>query len=326
MQPESMGSPPATRGAGMSGPQTVLVVDDYPVERRKACALVAKIPGMAAAEAEGGAEALEAVARDRPAVILTDLQMSGMDGLALVEEVRRRHPEIPVVLMTAHGNEEVAMRAIRAGAVDYVPKRSLAADLAPTLQRILAVASTNRRRERLRGAMVAQSSRFELENDTHLMAPLVEMLQEDLAGMGLGDETAHMRVGVALHEALANALYHGNLEIDSSLRQEDEKLFYGEAERRRHLDPYRSRTIHVDASLDRTAATYVVRDEGPGFDATALDRPMEPEDMMQIGGKGLLLIRAFMDEVSFNASGNQITMVKRGMSRRREAVAPGVPR
>ena len=56
--------------------------------------------------------------------------------------------------------------------------------------------------------------------------PLIQMLQEDLGGMGVCDATARMRVGVALQEALANALYHGNLEVSSDLRQDDEREFF----------------------------------------------------------------------------------------------------
>jgi CheY-like chemotaxis protein len=290
---------------------TVLVVDDYVIDRKKAGAIAAKIPEIAVAYAESGAEALEAVGRECPAVILTDLQMPEMDGLALVQEVRSRHPEVPVILMTAHGSEEVAMEALRAGATSYVPKRLLATDLAPTLQRIMAVAASNRRRLRLLGAIKAQRSSFELENDPALIGSLIEKLQEDLAGIGLCDAAARMQVGVALQEALANALYHGNLELSSDLRQDDERMFYDEGDRRRALVPYRSRVIHVDANLDRTAAMYVVRDEGPGFDTSILDRPIDAEAIVRIGGRGMLLIRTFMDEVSLNGTGNQITMIKR---------------
>ena len=121
-----------------------------------------------------------------------------------------------------------------------------------------------------------------------------------------------MRVGVALQEALANALYHGNLEVSSDLRQEDEREFYKLASLRRGLEPYRDRRIRIEARLHRGEATYIIEDEGPGFDTSALDRPIDPEDLMRIGGRGMLLIRTFMDEVHHNATGNQITMVKRG--------------
>ena len=76
------------------------------------------------------------------------------------------------------------------------------------------------------------------------------------------------------------------------------------------LEPYCSRHIRVQVQLDRDAARFVVADDGPGFDTTLFNRPVEPEDLARIGGRGLLLIRTFMDQVTFNAGGDQITMVK----------------
>jgi anti-sigma regulatory factor (Ser/Thr protein kinase) len=54
-----------------------------------------------------------------------------------------------------------------------------------------------------------------------------------------------------------------------------------------------------------------VRDEGRGFDPATLPDPLDPAQLETTTGRGLLLIRTFMDEVSFNATGNEITIVKR---------------
>jgi CheY-like chemotaxis protein len=288
----------------------VLVVDDSAIERRIVTRLIEKAGGLSFSCAGNGREALEMLERECPAVVLTDLQMPEMDGLALVKEVRGRHPDIPVILMTAHGSEEIAMAALQAGAASYVPKRSLASDLMPTLRNVLGVAEAARTRRRLLSSLQHHESFFRLENDPDLIAPLIELYLEQLAGMEVGDATTRLRIGVALQEALTNALYHGNLEVSSDLRQEDERHFYDLADRRRLLDPYRSRRIDVRSTLDRCRLSFVIRDEGPGFDAAAGNRPIDPEDLMRIGGRGLLLIRAFMDEVSHNATGNEITMVK----------------
>ena len=66
----------------------------------------------------------------------------------------------------------------------------------------------------------------------------------------------------------------------------------------------------MHAQLDRDAARFVVGDDGPGFDTGIINRPVATDEISQIGGRGLLLIRTFMDQVSFNKAGNQITMVK----------------
>jgi len=298
------------------GPGKILIVDDYLVDRRIAGGIVEKSAGLRAIYAENGKAALEAIASESPVAVLTDLQMPEMDGLTLVQEIRERFPRLPVILMTAFGSEDVAIQALRAGAANYVSKKGLARELALTLKQVLSASAVDRSRQRVLAALEHRESSFVLESDPSLIAPLIGLLQEDLGGMDLCDATARTRVGVALQEALSNAVYHGNLEVSSDLRQEDEREFYGLAEIRRTLDPYRERKVHVHVRFERDEATYTIRDEGPGFDTSALDHPIEAEDLMRIGGRGMLLIRTFMDEVVHNKSGNQITLVKRAQGRR----------
>jgi CheY-like chemotaxis protein len=294
---------------------TILIVDDYVIDRRIAGSIVEKFDGIKPTFATNGKEALDSIARHEPLLVLTDLQMPEMDGLALVEGIREQFPRLPVILMTAHGSEEVAIQALKAGAASYVPKKSLGYDLPKTIRQVLSISAENRKIQRLLSSLERRESTFKLENDPNLITPLIQMLQDDLGGMGLCDATARMRVGVALQEALSNALYHGNLEVSSDLRQDDERTFHTLASARRTIEPYRDRRIRLQASLDREAAVFIIDDEGPGFDTSNLDRPIDPEDLMKIGGRGMLLIRTFMDEVKFNEIGNQITLVKRANPR-----------
>ena len=299
---------------------TVLVVDDTRIDRLLAGRVVERCPGLRVVYASNGAEAIAVIEQGAPNIVLTDLKMPVMDGLALVSEIRERHPLIPVVLMTAHGSEEIAIQALRLGAANYIPKKTLARDLMGTLRQILSVAAVDRSRQRVLGGLARSEAEFCLENDSSLIPPLIAMLQEDPLGMDLWDETTRMRVSIALEEALLNALYHGNLEVSSELRQESETAFYQLAQHRRGSEPFRKRRIHVRASHLRSVATYVIRDEGPGFDVSILDRPIDAEALLLPSGRGLLLIRTFMDLVAFNAAGNEITMVKQCRSDRRAAV------
>jgi anti-sigma regulatory factor (Ser/Thr protein kinase) len=135
-------------------------------------------------------------------------------------------------------------------------------------------------------------------------------VQEQLDDMGRSHPTDLMRMMISLQEALSNALYHGNLEIDPSLRRRDERAYREIAERRRAAEPYRSRRIRVHLLVSPSEIRFVVRDEGPGFDTSRIDRPIEPDDLIRLQGRGLFLIRTFMDEIRFNGSGNEITLIK----------------
>jgi CheY-like chemotaxis protein len=290
---------------------TVLIVDDSAVDRLVARRLLEKQGGWRVAQAGDGAEALETIARSAPALVLTDLQMPHMDGLALVEQVRERFPRVPVVLMTGHGSEEIAITALRAGAASYVPKRNLATDLISTIEQVLSASQTDERRTRILGALAERVSRYVLENDPALVSPLVQVFREELVAFGLCDATGATRAGIALEEALLNAVYHGNLGVSSSLKLSGDGSFERLAAERRREAPYRDRRVRVSAELAPDEARFVVADEGPGFDVAALPDPTDPANLERPSGRGVLFMRTFMDDVRYNAVGNVVTLVKR---------------
>ena len=125
---------------------TVLVVDDSAVDRRLAGGMLEKNAEWNIEYASDGAEALARFGSQVPDAVVTDMQMPEMDGLELVETIRARYPLVPVILMTAHGSEDVAVQALERGAASYVPKVNLARDLADTVASVLAVARADRRR------------------------------------------------------------------------------------------------------------------------------------------------------------------------------------
>jgi len=112
-------------------------------------------------------------------------------------------------------------------------------------------------------------------------------------------------------EALLNAMQHGNLEMSSELKEKDERGFQTLLQQRRREKPYLTRRVYVTARESPAEATYVIRDEGPGFDPSKLPDPTDPSNLDRVSGRGLLLIRTFMDKVHHNTNGNEITMVKR---------------
>jgi CheY-like chemotaxis protein/anti-sigma regulatory factor (Ser/Thr protein kinase) len=314
MVPSDAADPP-NAGAGRCdphGPATVLVVDDAPVDRLVTGAIIDQMPGWRALYAEGGEDALAAIALERPRIVLTDLNMPKMDGLALVAEVRRLYPSVPVVLMTAYGNEEIALQALREGAASYVPKKSLERDLASTLEQVAAAAQVERSHQRLLERLAQAELHFVLDNDRCLVKSLVAHLRSYLERLGLFDETAMTRVCIALEEALLNAILHGNLELSSDLREDGESTYYRLAEERRGIAPFRDRQVFFSAWLSRAEVSAKIRDEGPGFDPSTLPDPTDPANLGRIGGRGLLLIRTFMDSVTHNRAGNEVTLVKRG--------------
>ncbi len=99
----------------------VLVVDDDATARRMLDVRMRAL-GCQVAMAETGQEALTAIERDLPAVILLDLQMPQMDGMEVLRTLNREGVEVPTIVITAHGTIETAVEAMKEGAVDFILK------------------------------------------------------------------------------------------------------------------------------------------------------------------------------------------------------------
>lgn len=293
---------------------TVLIVDDSETDRRFAGGLLERQGDWTVIYAADGKQALIQVEVQAPAIVVTDLIMPHMNGRELVEAMKRRYPHIPVILMTAKGSEQIAVKALQYGAASYVPKRQLAQDLVETVEFVHSAARHDRLQSQLMGKLMYNESAFVLENDLPLLRSLADHLRQDLIAHRVLDEAERLRIGLAVEEALLNAYYHGNLEVSSELRAVDHKAYAGMATQRATEAPYRDRRIHVTARVSPNEVVYVIRDDGSGFDPSRLPDPTDPSNLEKPSGRGLLLIQTFMDEVVFNEACNEVTLVKRWTS------------
>jgi CheY-like chemotaxis protein len=306
----------------------VLIVDDSEVDRRLVGGLLPKDLEWLIEFADNGVEALEKMRLSLPDVVITDMLMPEMDGMELVSNLAVDYPNIPVILITGHGNESLAVEALEKGATSYVPKQFLADKLQETVEQVLAVAKADRSYSRLISCLQNTQYLFALDNDPALIPPLVDLLQQMLAGMRCCDATGRMHAGIALEEAMLNAMLAGNLEMDreqvlkarGQLRQGYVSQLVKE---RRAQAPYAERVTEVKADIGLDQAVFTIRDHGRGFDLSRVPNRHDPGTLEQLEGRGLVLMKNFMDEVRFNESGNEVTMVMR--CRRECSAHPTVP-
>ncbi len=288
----------------------VLVVDDSRAEQQLAGACVKKCDAAPIFASDGG-QALAMLTTDKPDAVLTDLRMPEMDGLELVQRIRRDHADTPVILMTAFGSEDIAVQALQAGATSYVPKKSLIRELPRALRVIQSNAAVNHQRELAQSSVVSGEWKFVLGYERGAIEAVVTYLQDILSRLNFFDKAELWQITTALTESFSNAIDHGNLELDSALRESAGDEFRQIGIERTKMQPYCDRRVFVTMHLAGDEVRYVVRDEGNGFDPSTLPDPTDPENLLKASGRGLLLVRTFMDEVAFNETGNEITMIKR---------------
>jgi len=143
--------------------RTVLVVDDDP-DILKLLSMRLSAAGYAVQAATSGEQALASLAVNRPDVVVTDLKMGGMDGLALFHAIHRQTPTLPVIILTAHGTIPDAVDATKRGVFGFLPKpfdgKLLLDQVAQAIRTSSAAASINAN-EAWRAEMVTASPQME---------------------------------------------------------------------------------------------------------------------------------------------------------------------
>jgi DNA-binding NarL/FixJ family response regulator len=212
------------RAPATAAPIRVLVADDHPVVRNGLAGVIAQQPELAlVAEAANGRQALERFREHRPDVVLMDLRMPEMDGVAAIEAIRAEFPGARILALTTYEGDVDIHRALEAGARGYLIKDMLLTEV------LSAIRAVHRGDRVIPTAVAAKLAEFTPRTD--LSAREVEVLQlvarglsnRDVAGViGRTDETVKVhlknifaKLGVADRtEAVTLAYSRGILHLD----------------------------------------------------------------------------------------------------------------
>ncbi|UMY17887.1 sigma-54 dependent transcriptional regulator [Methylobacterium organophilum] len=197
MFPEEAGRLPAR-------PKVVLVDDEEMI--RLTMEQTLQLAGLSVETFASAEEALPAIGRDFPGVVVSDVRLPGRDGLELLADVRRRDPELPVVLITGHGDIAMAVSAMREGAYDFIEKPFVGEAFVEIVRRALEKRALVMENRRLRTALDRGDA---VERCLVGQSPAMRRLRDDVTSLAftaadvlvLGETGAGKeQVARALHE------------------------------------------------------------------------------------------------------------------------------
>jgi two-component system, NtrC family, response regulator AtoC len=175
---------------------TILIVDDEEIHAR-ALARFLGARGHACEVAVSGAAARAALATVRPHLVLLDMRLGDADGLELLPEIKASDPGLPVIMMTAFGSVETAVRAMKAGALDYVQKPMDLEEIELVVTRALGEARTRERLEFLQQREVGRDDELVVLGESPAMRPVHEFVARAarFEGLAAGDHPTILLLG-----------------------------------------------------------------------------------------------------------------------------------
>ncbi|MCA9449212.1 MAG: response regulator [Candidatus Omnitrophica bacterium] len=311
-----------------AGPETpkILIVDDEEDIRRLLETALTSINGYSVDTAKDGRDALQQMRTKRFDVVITDLQMPEMDGTRLLDIARNEFPDIPILVITGFARLETAVEALQLGASNFITKPFRLPEIRDVIEKAVQRKRAQEIPRRILPCLVEENLVFHIPPSMETKSGVIHYLTEKLVGSGICDESGKYFVSVSIDEALTNSLFYGCLGVSSDLRETDSGTEeFNRLVNERMADPaYQARAITIEMNLTPDEVVYRITDPGPGFDPPDLSgAPPEPTELSRLHGRGLLLMTCFMDEVYYNKSGNQITLVKRKQSP--EEASEGIP-
>lgn len=296
----------------------VLIVDDQK-EIIELLTEVLETQGYEVLSALNGEQALDLYREHRPAFTLTDITMPGMNGLALLRQIKEINQAAAVILMTGAGSESYAVEALRGGAVNYFHKPIDIQELSTTLRRY-APMTQGYDFDLFAGEIdITENLSLTLGNDLNIVNHAVQLIINHCRSVFRLSDIFTLRFG--LYEMIVNAIEHGNLGItfaEKSKAIEEDQLVNLIKERAE--SPERaSRRVSIVCTIDGKGLACTIRDEGEGFDHSSYSDVEDPsmliEDLgLSLHGRGIILTRLQFDELRYNSKGNEVYLFKKAQS------------
>ncbi len=289
---------------------TILVVDDEEMIRLLIKRTLSKFFNYNIVCASNGKKALELYKQLKPLCVFSDIIMPVMDGLTLLEKLKEIDPGANVILLTGYGTEDMVIRALRAGALNYLKKPVKVEELILITKKLVSLHHEEQQNKITVVPVREERKLLAIDNNIYDVSGVINQLLQCATNICKPASLTGMKTG--LYEIIINAIEHGNLDItfeEKSQALEQEK--YNDLLEERYNSPeYKDRKVIIEYVMDDEKLCFTIRDEGSGFDWESVTYEDDMESLSRPHGRGILMTRFYFDEVKFNEKGNEVTLVK----------------
>jgi len=289
----------------------VLIVEDDEASRQFMTTLV-RDEGYEVEDAANGADGLKAFESFKPDLVFSDISMPVMDGLQMLEKIRKQSNDAIVVMTTAFGTAEYTLKALRLRANDFLVKPVLPQDVVANLKKYQDVFATRSVERQVFGMILHRELTLQLGNQPTIVSRVVDRLMQETEGRIPPSERLNVHLG--LLEIIMNAIEHGNLGITyhekSEALESSSEVWPNLVKQRMNEQPYCDRSVLIQFQMDGECCEWTITDEGEGFNWKEVPDPNDPENLLAANGRGIMLARLNFDELAYLGNGNQVVLRK----------------
>jgi CheY-like chemotaxis protein len=216
-------------------------------------------------------------------LVITDIRMPEIDGIELLKLIRQHNSSIPIIVVTAFASIETAVEALQSGAANFLKKPFSIDEINTVTSKALKAAVQTKIQSKTIGN-ISKSFSVVTKSKHSIVDPVFQQIRDMAKNFGFSNDQLHMNLYLCLTEAIANAIDHGN-----------------------KGDP--DKEITIDAIINSDSIIINISDEGNGFNLNMVPDPTQDCNISKSRGRGIFLMRCYMDSVSYSNNGSKVTMI-----------------
>ncbi|MFO7868995.1 MAG: response regulator [Bacteroidales bacterium] len=260
--------------------------------------------------AEDGVEGLEIFNEFLPDLVISDIRMPRIDGISLLKRIRQVERNVIIIMVTAHGNEDVALEALESGANNYLKKPIDLTKFRTQIAQYKSILDKRIRKLDVSNLIQAQELQISIDSDMDYIPILAEFLTQKIKHVFSPSELINIELGIS--ELLLNAIEHGNYNISPEEKKEAlinntlTKLYI----ERKETAIKNNKKIHITYSQNKEYCEWIVKDEGKGFDWRKISHAHTNPISTGLQGRGVFISKLQFDDVQFLGNGNVVSAKK----------------
>lgn len=288
--------------------RVLIVEDDF--ASRELLRITTEKEGYECEIAEDGEQGLAKFHEHKPDVVISDVRMPKMDGMELLETIRKDAKDIFIIIVTGHGTEELALKALQLGANNYIKKPLDLSDLKVLLRRFYNIIKSKELENNIPDFITNRHFELEFNTDVDLVPAIVHYLIQKTGRVFTNKEKIQIELG--LSELIINAIEHGNLAISNEEKNQalnDNKLsdLYKE---RMSIEAYKNKKVLIQYLYENDTCSWKIEDQGEGFNWKHVPAPTQNSLLQELHGRGIFLSKLQFDKLEYEGKGNIVQIEK----------------
>jgi YesN/AraC family two-component response regulator len=288
----------------------ILIVDDEQ-ENLRYLKETLEMQGYEIFAADNGKKGFDYFQQEKPDLVITDIQMPEMNGLELLQKIRKENSEVIVIMVTAFGSEQYALKALELKANNYLKKPFHNVELCNLVKKYDLAIKDKTREKDIPGFYLSKAFVMQFGNDIGLVSFVADPLMQETGDRIAGKERLGVHLGLV--ELIYNAIEHGNLAInydETTKIVQEEGSTYSLIEERMKNPEYANRKVTIEFRMTDRYCQWIIHDQGDGFDWKSMPTFDRNNPLSLEHGRGIYLSKLQFDEMEYLGKGNIVRVRK----------------